>query len=169
MRSAMNAIFYLLRTGCPWPYCHMGSFPPRSTVYNIFRAFQRELGGAARPHSGSVRSAREPIPNLAICASISVRPHPESSFEIEDDPENHSSLNMWGSSNVPATVQDSSPCHVAGLSNAPIRGSAETDVWPRTARTSLTPSWLSSHSPASSSRQATLAIVRLLSQALSKG
>ena len=42
MRSAMNAIFYLLRTGCPWRYLPPGVFPPRSTVYNIFRAFQRE-------------------------------------------------------------------------------------------------------------------------------
>ena len=42
MRLAMNAIFYLLRTGCPWRYLPHGVFPPRSTVYNIFRAFQRE-------------------------------------------------------------------------------------------------------------------------------
>ena len=42
MRSAMNAIFYLLRTGCPWRYLPRRVFPPRSTVYNIFRAFQRE-------------------------------------------------------------------------------------------------------------------------------
>ena len=42
MRSAMNAIFYLLRTGCPWRYLPRGAFPPRSTVYNIFRQFQRD-------------------------------------------------------------------------------------------------------------------------------
>jgi transposase len=42
MRSAMNAIFYLLRTGCPWRYLPRDGFPPRSTVYNIFRAFQRD-------------------------------------------------------------------------------------------------------------------------------
>ncbi len=42
MRAALNAIFYLLRTGCPWRYLPRGPFPPRSTVYNIFRAFQRE-------------------------------------------------------------------------------------------------------------------------------
>ena len=38
----MNAIFYLLRTGCPWRYLPRDGFPPRSTVYNIFRKFQRE-------------------------------------------------------------------------------------------------------------------------------
>jgi len=37
MRSAINAILYLLRTGCPWRYLPKGDFPPRSTVYNIFR------------------------------------------------------------------------------------------------------------------------------------
>ena len=42
MRAAMNAIFYLLRTGCPWRDLPGDGFPPRSTVYNIFRKFQRE-------------------------------------------------------------------------------------------------------------------------------
>src|SRR5271154_706019 len=42
MRASMNAIFYLLRTGCPWRYLPRGPFPPRSTVYNIFRQFQRD-------------------------------------------------------------------------------------------------------------------------------
>ena len=41
-RAAMNAIFHLLRTGCPWRYLPRGLFPPRSTVYNIFRQFQRD-------------------------------------------------------------------------------------------------------------------------------
>jgi putative transposase len=38
----MNAILYLLRTGCPWCYLPRDSFSPRSTVYNIFRKFQRD-------------------------------------------------------------------------------------------------------------------------------
>ena len=42
MRSAMNAMLYLLRTGCPWRYLPRDGFPPRSTVYNIFRKFQQE-------------------------------------------------------------------------------------------------------------------------------
>ena len=42
MRSAMNAILYLLRTGCPWRYLPRDGFPPRSTVYNIFRKFQAD-------------------------------------------------------------------------------------------------------------------------------
>jgi transposase len=42
MRAAMNAIFYLLGTGCGWRYLPRDSFPPRSTVYNISRKFQRD-------------------------------------------------------------------------------------------------------------------------------
>ena len=42
MREAVNAIFYVLRTGCPWRYLPRDAFPPRSTVYNIFRNFQKD-------------------------------------------------------------------------------------------------------------------------------
>src|SRR5258708_29567590 len=42
MRAAMNAIFYLLRTGCPWRDLPPGLFPPRSTGYNIFPQFPRD-------------------------------------------------------------------------------------------------------------------------------
>jgi transposase len=42
MRAAMNAILYLLRTGCPRRYLPRDSFPPRSTVYNIFRKYRRD-------------------------------------------------------------------------------------------------------------------------------
>jgi putative transposase len=42
MRAAMNALLYLLRSGCPWRYLPGDPFPPRSTVYNIFRKFQRD-------------------------------------------------------------------------------------------------------------------------------
>jgi len=42
MREALNAIFYLLRTGCPWRYLPRDGFPLRSTVYNIFRNFQKD-------------------------------------------------------------------------------------------------------------------------------
>ena len=40
MRSAMNAILYLLRTACPWRYLPRDGCPPRSTVYSISRKFQ---------------------------------------------------------------------------------------------------------------------------------
>ena len=77
MRAAMNAIFYLLRTGCPWRYLPRGPFPPRSTVYNIFRQFQRdgaweriweELHMALREALG-----REASPTAAIIDSQSLK------------------------------------------------------------------------------------------------
>jgi putative transposase len=73
MRQAMNAIFYLLRTGCPWRYLPRDGFPPRSTVYNIFRKFQRdgvweaiwaELHMALRERQG-----REASPTAAVIDS----------------------------------------------------------------------------------------------------
>ena len=77
MRLAMNAIFYLLRTGCPWRYLPRGVFPPRSTVYNIFRAFQRdgaweaiweELRAALRQRLG-----REASPSAGVIDSQSLK------------------------------------------------------------------------------------------------
>lgn len=77
MRAAMNAILYLLRTGCPWRYLPRDGFPPRSTVYNIFRNFQRDgvwpaiwehLHMALREQMG-----REASPTAAIIDSQSVK------------------------------------------------------------------------------------------------
>src|SRR5215813_1166719 len=77
MRAAVNAILYLLRTGCPWRYLPRESFPPRSTVYNIFRKFQcdgvweaiwAELHMALRERMG-----REASPSAAVLDSQSVK------------------------------------------------------------------------------------------------
>ena len=77
MRAAMNAILYLLRTGCPWRYLPRDGFPPRSTVYNIFGKFQREgvweviwaeLHMALRERMG-----REASPSAAVLDSQSVK------------------------------------------------------------------------------------------------
>jgi len=77
MRAALNAILYLLRTGCPWRYLPRDSFPPRSTVYNIFRKFQRdgvweaiwaELHMVLRERMG-----REASPSAAVLDSQSIK------------------------------------------------------------------------------------------------
>jgi transposase len=77
MRAAINAILYLLRTGCPWRYLPRDGFPPRSTVYKIFRKFQRdrvweaiwaELHMALRERMG-----REASPSAAVLDSQSVK------------------------------------------------------------------------------------------------
>ncbi len=77
MRAAMNAIFFLLRTGCPWRYLPRDEFPPRSTVYNIFRKFQKdgvweaileELHAALREQLG-----REASPTAAVIDSQTLK------------------------------------------------------------------------------------------------
>ena len=77
MRAALNAIFFLLRTGCPWRYLPRSPYPPRSTVYNIFRAFQRdgvweaiwsELLMALRERLG-----REASPSAGVIDSCSLK------------------------------------------------------------------------------------------------
>jgi transposase len=77
MRAAMNAIFYLLRTGCLWRYLPRGSFPPRSTVYNIFRKFQREAVWEAIWAELYValreRMGRQASPSAAVLDSQSVK------------------------------------------------------------------------------------------------
>ena len=40
MREVVNAIFYLLRTGCSWEMLPH-EFPPYSTVYYYFRRWQK--------------------------------------------------------------------------------------------------------------------------------
>jgi transposase len=42
MREAVDAILFVLRTGCTWRTLDEPCFPPRSTVYNIFRKFQED-------------------------------------------------------------------------------------------------------------------------------
>src|SRR5712692_8801682 len=74
MRAAMNAI---LRTGCPWRYLPHDGFPPRSTVYNIFRKFQREgtweAIWAELHMSLRERMGREAGPSAAVLDSQSVK------------------------------------------------------------------------------------------------
>src|ERR1700677_4580848 len=77
MRGATHAIFYPLRTGCPWRYLPRGPFPPRSTVYNIFRQFQRD--GVWERIWGELHMAlrealdREASPSAAILDSQSLK------------------------------------------------------------------------------------------------
>jgi len=77
MRAALNAILHLMRTGCPWRYLPRDSFPPRSTVYKIFRKFQRDGGWEAiwaELHmSLRERMGREAGPSAAVLDSQSVR------------------------------------------------------------------------------------------------
>lgn len=77
MRAAMNAILYLLRTGCPWRYLPRDGFPPRSTVYNMFRKFQRqgvwEAIWAELHASLRERLRREASPSAAVLDSQTLK------------------------------------------------------------------------------------------------
>jgi putative transposase len=81
LRRILDAIFYVLRTGCPWRYLPT-NFPPWQTVYYHFRQFRRKntlhalypaLHRAERERVG-----RHPDPSAAIMDSQSVKTVEES-------------------------------------------------------------------------------------------
>ena len=76
LRAVLNAIFYLLRTGCQWRLLPR-EFPPWGTVYHYFRAWQnsgvwvhlhRVFYEQARRHAG-----REACPSVVIMDGQSVK------------------------------------------------------------------------------------------------
>jgi len=76
LRIVLNAILYLLRTGCQWRMLPEG-FPPRSTVYGYFRRFW-QLGIWTRIWMTLLMAAREQAgkeasPSAAIIDSQSVK------------------------------------------------------------------------------------------------
>jgi putative transposase len=81
LRSILDAIFYLLRTGCPWRFLP-ADFPPWQTVYYHFRRFR--LTGmwhhllAALRAAERERAGRDPQPSAAIMDAQSVKTVEES-------------------------------------------------------------------------------------------
>jgi putative transposase len=81
LRTILNAIFYLLRSGCPWRYLS-SNFPPWQTVFYHFRGFRLQnhwygvfttLRTAERERVG-----RNPHPSAAIMDAQSVKTVEES-------------------------------------------------------------------------------------------
>ncbi|MFO0882788.1 MAG: IS5 family transposase [Pirellulales bacterium] len=75
-RRILDAIFYLLRTGCQWRMLPR-EFPCWSTVYGVFRQW-RITGAWQRIHAALVkwvrkRSGKKPTPTTAILDSQSIR------------------------------------------------------------------------------------------------
>jgi transposase len=75
MRDVLNAIFYILRTGCQWRYLPK-DFPPRSTVWGYFDEWRRN-GTLEQIHDAlraRVRKAddRKPTPSAGSIDSQSV-------------------------------------------------------------------------------------------------
>jgi putative transposase len=76
MREVLNAILYVLRSGCAWDLLPH-DFPPPGTVYGYFRQWQRD-GTIARIHEAlrprvRVASEHEPDPSAASLDSQSVK------------------------------------------------------------------------------------------------
>ena len=75
LREVLNALFYLLSTGCQWRMLPK-EFPPKSTVHRYFKAW-REDGTWWRIHHAVYMQARqqarrEPSPSAAVidCQSV---------------------------------------------------------------------------------------------------
>jgi transposase len=81
LRSILNAIFYVLRTGCAWRYLPC-NFPPWQTVFYHFRRFQLKgtwhLLYTALHRAERERVRRNPEPSAAIMDSQSVKTDEES-------------------------------------------------------------------------------------------
>ncbi|MEO1406020.1 MAG: IS5 family transposase [Pseudomonadota bacterium] len=88
LRRVVNAIFYLLQSGCQWRMLPR-DFPPRSTVYGYFRRW-RDDGTWARVHDVLYRrcrdlEGREESPSAAILDSQSVKTGPDARDEVGFD------------------------------------------------------------------------------------
>ena len=76
MRDTLDAIIYVLQTGCAWRYLP-GDYPPASTVYGYFRQWRRD-GTLAHLHdalreAARVKVKRNPEPSAAILDSQTVK------------------------------------------------------------------------------------------------
>ncbi len=76
MREVLNAIFYVIRTGCPWEMLPH-DFPPYSTVYFYFRRWQKrgvwqQINNALRQKVRTIEG-RNLQPRAAIADSQSVK------------------------------------------------------------------------------------------------
>jgi putative transposase len=76
LREIVNAIFYILRSGCPWRLLPH-DLPPWKTVYHYFRLFRPD-GTWQRLHTAVRRAVRKkarrnPQPSAAIIDSQSVK------------------------------------------------------------------------------------------------
>jgi len=83
MREVVNAIFYVLRTGCQWDFLPH-EFPPKGTVYDYYNRWRKSgvWEGMNRVLSRRLREAegREATPSAAILDSQSVKTTEKGAF-----------------------------------------------------------------------------------------
>ncbi len=76
MREVLNAIFYVLKTGCQWANLP-GDFPPYSTVFDYYNTWRKDKvwSGLNERLREQVREAegRESTPSAAVLDSQSVK------------------------------------------------------------------------------------------------
>lgn len=88
LREVVNAIYYLLQTGCQWRMIPV-DFPPRSTVHGYFRRWMRD-GTWARIHDVLYRrcrdlEGRDESPSVAIIDSQSTKTGPDARESVGFD------------------------------------------------------------------------------------
>jgi transposase len=85
VREVLNAIFYVLSTGCQWRALPKG-FPPKTTVYDYLELWNWD-GTLARIHhalyvKARERAGREASPTVAIIDSQSVKGAEKGGFTL---------------------------------------------------------------------------------------
>ena len=76
LREVINALFYLLSTGCQWRLLPK-EFPPRSTVHRYFTTWREDGTWSCIHHALTIEAreqeGREPSPSAAVIDSQSVK------------------------------------------------------------------------------------------------
>jgi putative transposase len=80
LRAVADAVFYVLKTGCPWRFLPV-DFPPWTTVYRYFRRWEVD-GVVERMHDVlrsivRVRESKNPEPTAGIIDSQTVKSAPQ--------------------------------------------------------------------------------------------
>ena len=85
VRAVVNAIFYLLRTGCQWRLLPR-EFPPWPTVYYYFRRWEQESVWLTLLRSlyplTRLKACRRATPSVAIMDGQSVKTTEKGAFEV---------------------------------------------------------------------------------------